>query len=200
MKSIGLGLVLVLVGSTVGLAASDEAVWRWSDAGGRVHYSNLAERVPPQAEEVKTRIGREVARIPSDVADEMGAGRTDDARADGVPNVFPRRVRKRLHPTYDAARLRFGCWASSVLYYGGWSHPDDVSPYYGCVPFLVGGPDAWLNAARAELAIREHGLDLREMVNIYRRHVKDSRAATVASDEDSGSVRPLAFPTSDTLE
>jgi hypothetical protein len=187
MKSIGLGLVLVLVGSTVGSAASNEAVWRWSD-GGTVHYSNLPDRVPPQAVEVQTRIGHEVASLPDvDVEDAKG----DDARAERVPNVFPHAVRKRLHPTYDSTRLHFGCWASSVLYYGGWSHPDDVDPYYGCVPYHVGGPDAWLKAAKAELAIREHGLDLRQMVTTYQQSMKRARAAEVVSDDASGPVRSL---------
>ena len=199
MKCIGLGLVLVLVGSTVGSAASDEAVWRWSDAGGTVHYSNLAESVPPQAAEVKTRIGREISSLPAESGEEVGAA--GDSRTDGAPNVFPRRVRKRLHPTYDTARLRFGCWATRVLYYGGWSHPDDVSEQHGCLPFLAGGPDAWLRAARAELAIREHGLDLRDMVELYRSHMSGSRGASVASGEDSGSVRTLGYPaSSDALE
>lgn len=197
MKSIGLGLVLVLVGSTVGSAASNEPVWRWSD-GGTLHYSNLPDRVPSQAVEVQTKIGHEVSSLPDvDVEDVKG---DDEARGERVPNVFPHRVRKRLHPTYDAARLHFGCWASSVLYYGGWSHPDDVEPYYGCVPYHVGGPDAWLKAAKAELAIREHGLDLRQMVNTYQHHMKRARAAEVVSDDESGPVRALSYAPADEAE
>jgi hypothetical protein len=196
MKFIGLGLVLVLVGSTVGSAASNEAVWRWSD-GGTLHYSNLPDRVPSQAEEVKTRIGHEVASLPDvDVEDVKG----DDARAEHAPDVFPHRVRKRLHTTYDASRLHFGCWASSVLYYGGWSHPDDIAPYYGCVPYHVGGPDAWLGAAKAELAIREHGLDLRQMVNTYQHSMKRARAAENVSDDASGRVRELSYSPDGELE
>lgn len=197
MKLIGLalGLGFVLVGSTVGSAASNEAVWRWSD-GGKLHYSNLPDRVPPQAVEVQTKIGHEVASLPDiDVEDVKG-----DDRGERVPNVFPHRVRTRLHTTYDATRLHFGCWASSVLYYGGWSHPDDVDPYYGCVPFHVGGPDAWLKAAKAELAIREHGLDLRQMVSTYQQHMKRARAADVVSDDASGRVRELSYSPSDELE
>jgi hypothetical protein len=198
MKSIGLGLVLVLVGSTVGSAASNEAVWRWSDTGGTLHYSNLPDRIPAQAEEVKTRIGHAVTSLPDASIEDIKDG--DEARTDRGPNVFPHRVRKRLHPTYDRTRLHFGCWASSVLYYGGWSHPDDIAPYYGCVPFQVGGPDAWLHAAKAELAIREHGLDLREMVNVYRHNMKAAHATNLAADEESGPVRALSYSPEDALE
>ena len=189
MKSIGLSLVLVLAAFTVGSAASNEVVWRWSD-GGTLHYSNLRDRVPPRAEEVKSRIGLEVASLPEVSVEDV---KDEDARTDRGPNVFPHRVRKRLRPTYDAARLHFGCWASSVLYYGGWSHPDDIDPYYGCVPYQVGGPDAWLKAAKAELAIREHGLDLRAMVNIYRRHAEAAMGANVAAAGESGPVRALSY-------
>jgi hypothetical protein len=39
------------------LAQADQ-VWRWQDAAGRLHYSNVPERVPPYAEPVRTTIGR----------------------------------------------------------------------------------------------------------------------------------------------
>lgn len=37
-------------------AGSD--VWRWRDAKGQLHYSNIEEKVPASAEVVRTQIGQ----------------------------------------------------------------------------------------------------------------------------------------------
>jgi hypothetical protein len=75
-------------------------------------------------------------------------------------------VRKRVRRIYTEERRRFGCFASSILYAGGWSHPDDITVVGNCLPYML-GPEAWLNAARAELALREHGIDWRQVVPLF---------------------------------
>lgn len=44
--------------------AQAEQVWRWEDAAGRLHYSNVAARVPSYAEPVRTTIGRIGGTLP----------------------------------------------------------------------------------------------------------------------------------------
>jgi hypothetical protein len=75
----------------------------------------------------------------------------------------PDKPRRRI---YTEERLRFGCYAANLLYSGGWAHPEDITMVGNCLPYRL-GPEAWLNAARAELALREHGLDWREVVTMY---------------------------------
>jgi hypothetical protein len=67
---------------------------------------------------------------------------------------------------YDEQRLRFGCFTAGVLYFGGFSHPDDISSTLNCYRYRL-GPDAWLNAARAELAMRQNGINPRDMAQLY---------------------------------
>jgi hypothetical protein len=67
---------------------------------------------------------------------------------------------------YDEARKQFGCFQGSVLASGGFSQPDDIAAAYNCLPYRL-GPRAWLNAAKAELAVRENGIDPRQMVQLY---------------------------------
>lgn len=146
-------------------AGRSEEVWRWTDGNGTTHYSNVQARVPAKAEAVKTRIVREVSRIPDADSDlQMDGGRIVERQAATSPAAPVRRRDKRI---YTQERLRFGCWATQVLYFGGWSHADDISPVMNCYPFMMGSPDAWLNSARAELAIRQHGLDLRSMIQAW---------------------------------
>jgi hypothetical protein len=45
------------------VASGAAEVWRWHDAEGRLHYSNLARNVPPDAEAVRTRLGRAAGTI-----------------------------------------------------------------------------------------------------------------------------------------
>ena len=68
-----------------------------------------------------------------------------------------------------------------MLYAGGWAHPDDINEVGNCLPYML-GPEAWLNGARAELALREHGIDWREIVPMYfadREPVSPRRVTTV---------------------
>jgi hypothetical protein len=159
MKTRFASLLLLVVLAPV---ARGEEVWRWTDAAGTVHYSNRADAVAPDAVPVKTRLIVEATSLPGapDVADEVT---TVDARS---PHIGPRAARKRVHRIYTEERLRFGCFAGSLLYAGGWSHPDDINAQGNCLPYLL-GPEAWLNAARAELGLREHGIDWRQIVPIY---------------------------------
>ena len=72
-----------------------------------------------------------------------------------------------MHRIYDQERLRFGCYSAGVLFFGGWAHADDLSSSIGCYRYLL-GPEAWLNTARAELAVHENGISPRELYQMYR--------------------------------
>ena len=155
-------VVALLVLAVLAPAARSEEIWRWKDAAGTLHYSNRADAVAADAVPVKTRLTIEATRLPG-APEEVADAAVADPRA---PHLGPRPARKRPHRIYTEERLRFGCFAGSVLYAGGWSHPDDINAQGNCLPYLL-GPDAWLNAARAELALREHGLDWRQLVPMY---------------------------------
>jgi len=153
--------VLLVIAPTL---AHTEEVWRWKDANGTLCYSNRAAAAPPDATVVKTGIVIEASRLPGAEPDlVMQDGMVIDARAERP--VVRARERK-PHRIYTEERLRFGCYSGSVLYSGGWAHPDDINAVGNCLPYLL-GPEAWLNAARAELALREHGLDWRQLVPMY---------------------------------
>ena len=67
---------------------------------------------------------------------------------------------------YDEARLKFGCYTASVLSAGGFAHANDISSVGNCYPYRL-GPRAWLNAAQAELSMRENGINPRDMMQLY---------------------------------
>ena len=75
-------------------------------------------------------------------------------------------------------RLRFGCFTAGVLFDGGFSHADDISGVMNCFPYLL-GPEAWLNAARAELAMRQSGINPRDMLRLYTEEPYDVRQPPV---------------------
>ncbi len=153
MKRFILALSLLVVPA---LAGADE-MWRWTDASGTIHYSNVESLVPADADAVKTRIIREVNTIPSRDDLRMADGEIVEA-AEPAPPV----ARKRPTKIYDAERLRRGCFTAGILYFGGWSHADDISPSMNCLPYMF-GPEAWLNAAKAELALRQNGISERDI-------------------------------------
>jgi len=159
MKTLAVLLVIAAVSS---LAAAEE-VWRWKDANGTLCYSNRTEVAPPDATPVKTRLIVETDRLPGApdlvMEDEMATEALEQRPAAPV-------TRKGLRRIYTEKRLRFGCYASSLLFSGGWSHPDDVTVTGNCLPYLL-GPEAWLNAARAELGLRQNGIDWRQVVHMY---------------------------------
>jgi hypothetical protein len=137
-----------------GLAAAEEA-WRWTDAHGTLWYTNRPDVAPADAELVTTHLQIVAARLP-DSGDTIAVAHEKPAMP---PAKRPRQV-------YTEARRRFGCYAAGVLFAGGWSHADDISGVGNCLPYLL-GPEAWLNSARAELAMREHGIDWRDVVRMY---------------------------------
>jgi hypothetical protein len=171
--------------------ARAEDVWRWRDGAGRVHYSNDRATIPSHAERVKTAITLEVDRLPGapDAPLVMADGEVFDApMATPEPRRRPpaarhggRRVPPGPPPIYDAARLRFDCYAAGVLYSGGFAHPDDIATTDNCLRYRL-GPEAWLNGARAELAMRANGVSPRAMVELYRADLRTPREGTTAED------------------
>jgi uncharacterized protein DUF4124 len=157
-------LVSLVALTLVPAFAHAEEVWRWKDANGTLCYSNRTDAVPAGARPVETRIVVEAATLPGGEPDlEMSGGMVTEARERHLERRPPSR---RLHRIYTERRLGFDCYASSVLYSGGWAHPDDVTVVGNCLPYLL-GPEAWLNGARAELALRQQGLDWRRLVPMY---------------------------------
>jgi hypothetical protein len=153
--------------------ARGEDVWRWKDANGTLHYSNRADVTPPEAAPVTTRLTVETDRLPGapiDVADR--------------PARRYYRHSARPHRIYTPERLRFDCYAANVLYSGGWAHPDDINEVGNCLPYML-GPEAWLNGARAELALREHGIDWREIVPMYLADREPEHAHRVTAVDDA---------------
>ncbi len=175
-------LAALLVLAALPPLARAEEVWRWRDANGTLCYSNQAAIAPRDAVPVKTRLIVEAKRLPGAPDLVMDDGMVIDAR-DVRPEARP--PRKKLHRIYTEERLLYGCYASSVLFSGGWSHPDDITVIGNCLPYLL-GPEAWLNAARAELALRQNGIDWRQVVHMYvaQREPWLPRRVTGVSDED----------------
>ena len=175
-------LAALLVIAALPPLARAEEVWRWRDANGTLCYSNRAEVAPPDATPVRTRLIVEAERLPGPSDLVMDDGVVTKAR-EWRPEARP--PRQKLHPTYTGKRLRFGCYASSLLFSGGWSHPDDINVTGSCLPYLL-GPEAWLNAARAELGLRQNGIDWRQVVHMYvgQRELEPAHRATAVSDED----------------
>lgn len=161
--------------------AQAEEVWRWKDQNGTLCYSNRAEVKPPEATPVKTRLIVEADALPgADLV--MDDGVVTEARE---RRREPQPPQRRLRPIYTERRLRFDCFAGSVLFSGGWAHPDDVTVVGNCLPYLL-GPQAWLNGARAELGLREHGIDWRQLIPMYtaqQEWIVPPRLATVSGKD-----------------
>jgi len=168
MKLYALALGLLVLPA---LGHADD-VWRWTDAQGKTHYSNVVGSVPDSASPVKKSITIETSRLPgSDVGFTIAGGEVADASDRGTGRAAaPRKQTSRWLPDapriYDDARLRYGCVAGSILYSGGFSHPDDIAEGWNCAPYRL-GPRAWLNAAKAELAVRENGINPVDLRNYY---------------------------------
>src|SRR5262245_55281292 len=154
---------LLVLASLPALAGAEEA-WRWTDGQGTIHYTNQRALAPDDAEPVTTRMIVEASRLPGGDADlALSDGMVVDAAAKKPP-VAP--APRRPHRIYTEQRRRFDCYAGGVVFAGGWGHPDDIANVGNCLPYLL-GPDAWLSSARAELAMREHGLDWKQVVQMY---------------------------------
>ena len=157
-------LAAAAAGVLAASVASAEPVWRWSDSSGGLHYSNQRALVPASAAVVRGSLAAGDPMEPNAFGENEPA--TDSALAGRAPSEA-RPVTRRLHRIYDQERLRFGCYSAGVLFFGGWAHADDLSSSVGCYRYLL-GPEAWLNTARAELAVRENGISPRELYQMYR--------------------------------
>ena len=161
----------LLIALTLALAPAlvhADDVYRWQDENGVLHYSNVAALVPTGADVVTTPITLEVARMPGR-AEEPPPAPARIARPEFQGYAPPSYVFRPLPDAprvYDERRLLFGCFTGGVLYYGGFAHADDISPVLNCLPYRL-GPEAWLNAARAELAMRQSGINPRDMLRLY---------------------------------
>ena len=92
-----------------------ESAWRWTDARGTVHYSNLRGAAPDDAVAVTT----EISHAPHATADEPDAAPAPGRILIGGAPSEARPVGRKLRPIYDEERLHFGCYSAGVLYFGG---------------------------------------------------------------------------------
>jgi hypothetical protein len=171
-------LLALIVGLVPALAHADE-VYRWVDEGGVIHYSNVGDAAPADATVVTTPITIEVAKLPG-ATTEVPRSTPAPARTVARPEFqgyanpgYTFRPLPDAPQIYDERRRMFGCFTGGTLYYGGFAHADDISPVLNCLPYRL-GPEAWLNAARAELAMRQSGINPRDM---YRLYTEDPREA-----------------------
>ena len=167
MRKVLLALSVALLPAFV---HADE-MYRWTDDRGVVHYSNIARNVPTSAAVVETPVTLEVERLPGAVGEpvlELSGGHVvERSAAAAAPQVTSERQWFPDAPRiYDEARLRFGLFSAGALYSGGFSHADDISPNLNVYAFTL-GPEAWLNAARSELAMRQNGINPRDMMKLY---------------------------------
>ena len=178
MRQLLIALVLALAPALV----HAEDMYRWQDENGVVHYSNVAEVVPAGAAVVTTPITLEVARMPGaaeEPAHATAAPRMSRPEFQGyAPPGYTFRPLPDAPRVYDERRLMFGCFTAGALYYGGFAHADDISPVLNCLPYRL-GPEAWLNAARAELAMRQSGINPRDMLRLYTEEPYDVRQPRV---------------------
>jgi len=166
MKQVLFAFVVALMPAFV---HADE-IYRWVDEHGVLHYSNMGDRAPADATVVKTPITLEVAQLPGAAAQPQPAParpRPPSAQFRGfAPPNYTFRPLPDAPRIYDERRLQFGCFTAGTLYYGGFAHADDISPVMNCLPYRL-GPEAWLNAARGELAMRQSGINPRDMMRLY---------------------------------
>jgi hypothetical protein len=167
MRKVLLALSVALVPAFV---HADE-VYRWKDERGVVHYSNIARNAPSDAAVVETPITLEVERLPGATEQpvlELSGGQVAEqyVAATAAPVSSGREWYPDAPRIYDDARLHFGLYSAGALYFGGFSHPDDISPNLNVYAFTL-GPEAWLNAARAELGMRQNGINPRDMMKLY---------------------------------
>jgi hypothetical protein len=164
-------VLLVLAVALVPALAHADELYRWKDERGVVHYTNIARSAPAEATVVETPITLEVDRMPG-ASDGAALAVSGGEVSDGFLTATPvaessgQRWLPDAPRIYDDARLRFGLFSAGALYFGGFSHPDDISPNLNVYAFTL-GPEAWLNAARAELAMRQNGINPRDMMRLY---------------------------------
>jgi len=175
MKQLALAVPFVLALASTGRA---EDVWRWSDTHGVVHYSNVSGTIPDGAQAVTTRITVETDHLPGAGPDlRLAEGQVTDA-----PKMPAARARQEKQSKwlpgppkiYDEARERFACYTAGVLFNAGFAHADDIAPEIGCTVYRI-GPEAWLNSAKAELAMRQSGISVQEMKMLYDEDMRGGR-------------------------
>jgi hypothetical protein len=171
-------VLLALSVALLPVLAQAEDVYRWQDERGVVHYSNIEGNAPAGAAVVETPITLEVEHLPGATAEpvfSMSDGIAVDSfntLGDGFYSGYAAQApgHRQWYPDapriYDDARLRFGLFSAGALYFGGFSHADDISPNLNVYAFTL-GPEAWLNTARAELAMRQNGINPRDMMKLY---------------------------------
>ena len=88
-----LRFVLVFAALALPALAGADEVWRWRDANGQLHYSNVRSNVPPDAVPVRARLGR-VGGTPAPVPASKGGrafapapARTGEERPPWMQNV-----------------------------------------------------------------------------------------------------------------
>src|SRR5262249_56996572 len=139
MRNILLAVTLTLAPT---LAAAED-VWRWKDAGGALHYSNLARLAPSDATVVKAPLTLEVDRLPGapvePVLDIRGGQVLTEADRPAARSRAAAPARSKWLPDapriYDARRLRFGCYTAGVLYNGGVAPPPGTSAATRPLPY-----------------------------------------------------------------
>jgi len=170
-------MLLALCVLTAPALVHGEEMYRWRDAGGTLHYTNIERNAPTSATAIETQIVVEADHMPGAlehaVIDEVSGAPAAPVPVAPSARTTPLPVRPGFLPdgpqVYDESRKQFGCFQASVLASGGFSQPDDIATTYNCLPYRL-GPRAWLNAAKAELAVRENGIDPRQMVQLYQEY------------------------------
>ena len=94
-------LVAALIILPAGAGAED--IWRWRDAAGRLHYSNVRENVPAGAETLGTRPGRPA----QDPSGETAHPESDVPRPGGPRANHRRDTRPRTHHALGVCELGF---------------------------------------------------------------------------------------------
>jgi hypothetical protein len=162
-------VLLALTVAVLPVCAHADELYKWKDERGVVHYTNVEQNAPADAAMVDTPITLVVDQLPAaepvlDVTGGQVGGHCPAARA--AAPVTGQYWYPDAPKIYDDARLRFGLYSAGALYFGGFSHPDDISPNLNVYAFTL-GPEAWLNAARAELGMRANGINPRDMMRLY---------------------------------
>ena len=171
-------LFALMVALVPALVHADE-LYRWTDERGVLHYSNVGDLAPADATVVTTPITLEVARLPGDAPEEPRYAPAvrplprPEFQGYAPPN-YTFRPLPDAPRIYDERRLMFGCFSAGALYFGGFAHANDISPTLNCLPYRL-GPEAWLNAARSELAMRQSGINPRDMWRLYTEDPRDMR-------------------------
>jgi len=84
--------VLLILALALPVLAQAEDMWRWRDSSGRIHYSNVAEHVPPGAAQMPT---KSIGYLEGSI-DEPDAKEIQDSIAEMHRRHQEREIRRRL--------------------------------------------------------------------------------------------------------